>query len=75
MSLGTISRSTGGTVDFTLPSGTQSAGNGITTSTPNNAAGILGGYATVNGTDWACSSGTAANITAYRTYTSGDLGA
>ncbi len=58
LSLGSISRSAGGTVDFTLPSGTQSATNGITTTTPNTN-GILGGYATVGGTDWACSTGTA----------------
>ena len=74
LSLGSISRSAGGTVDFTLPSGTQSAANGITTTTPNNSAGILGGYATVGGTDWACSTGTAGNITAYSAYTGGDLG-
>ena len=55
LSLGGISRSPGGTVDFTLPGGTQSATNGITTTTPNTSAGILGGYATVGGTDWACS--------------------
>ena len=75
LSLGSIARSTGGTVDFTLPSGTQSGSNGITTTTPNTAAGILGGYATVSGTDWACSTGTAGNITAYSAYTYGDLGA
>ena len=53
LSLGSISRNTGGTVDFTLPGGTQSAINGITTTTPNTTAGILGGYATVGGTNWA----------------------
>ena len=35
--------------------------------------GILGGYATFGGTNWACS-GTAGNITAYSAYTAGDLG-
>ncbi len=79
LSLGSISRNPGGTVDFTLPSGTQSATNGITTTTPDVPTGILGGYATVNGgTDWASSagsSGTPGNITAYRAYTGGDLGA
>ena len=76
LSLGSISRSPGGTVDFTLPGGTQSATNGITTTTPNNSAGILGAYATVGGTDWASSTnGTAGNITAYTAYTRGDLGA
>ena len=76
LSLGSISRSPGGTVDFTLPGGTQSATNGITTTTPNTA-GILGGYATVGGTDWASfagTNGTAGNITAYSAYTRGDLG-
>ena len=52
LSMGSISRMTGGTVDFTLPGGTQSAANGITTSSPN-INGILGGYATVGGTKWA----------------------
>ena len=72
LSLGTISRSPGGTLDFTLPSGTQSASNGITTTTANNSTGILGAYATVGGTNWASSSG--GNITAYNAYTGGDLG-
>ena len=40
-----------------------------------NLAGILGGYATVSGTNWAASSGTAGNITAYAAYTGGNLGA
>jgi fibronectin-binding autotransporter adhesin len=74
LNLGSISRSPGGTVDFTLPSGAQSASNGITTTTPNTA-GILGGYATVSGTNWAAASGTAGNITAYSGYAGGDLGA
>jgi len=74
LSLGSISRSAGGTVDFTLPGGTQSAGNGITTTTPNTPAGILGAYATVSGVDWACASGAAGNITAYSAYANGDLG-
>ena len=75
--MGSISRSAGGTVDFTLPGGAQSAANGVTTTTPNNPAGILGGYATVNGTNWATSagtSGTAGNVTAYSAYTRGNLG-
>ena len=56
-----------------LSSGTQSASNGITTTTANTN-GILGGYATVGGTDWASSTGTAGNITAYSAYTGGNLG-
>ena len=52
----TIARSIGGTVDFTLPAGSQSATNGIVT-TAVNANGILGGWATAGGTDWAAVSG------------------
>ncbi len=74
LSLGDLNRSPGGTVEFALPSGTQAAANGITTTTPNTSAGILGGYATVSGTDWAASSGAAGNITAYSAYTTGNLG-
>ena len=51
-----ITRYAGGTVDFTLPSGTQSSSNGITTIATNNSAGILGGWA-VAGSDWASVSG------------------
>ncbi len=46
------SRAVGGTVNFVLPSGVQSAVNGFTT-VNLNTNGILGGYATVGGTDWA----------------------
>ena len=75
LSLGGITRNAvGGTVDFTLPSGTQSASNGITTTTPNTN-GILGAYATVGESNWACTTGAAGNITAYSAYTGGDLGA
>ena len=48
-------RSVGGTVDFNLPStlgGAQTASNGITTN-QLNINGIMAGYATVSGTDWA----------------------
>ena len=71
LSLGNISRSAGGTVDFTLPSGTQTVSNGITTTTPNTN-GILGGYATVAGTNWATWNGT--DIVAYSAYTTSNLG-
>ncbi len=68
LSLGAITRAAGGgTVDFTQPTGTISATNGITTTTANNASGILGGYATVGGTNWATNNGT--NIVALATYT------
>jgi autotransporter-associated beta strand protein len=75
LSMGSISRSVGGTVDFTPPGGANSATNGIltTTSTTN---GILGAYATTGGTGWAVSFGTVGYITALSTsaYTSGNLG-
>ena len=56
LALGAITRNATSYVDFTLPAGTQSAVNGITTSTPLGANGILGTYATV-GSDWAAKSG------------------
>lgn len=73
LSLGTITR-TGGYVNFVLPTGTQSATNGITTT---NAAGFLGTWATVNGEDWA-SVGASGNIeafTGYQTITNFSTGA
>lgn len=69
--LGMINRQVGGTVDFTLPSGDQTATNGILTQSANSAGTILGGWATVNGTDWAVSAGdgtNAGNITAFNGY-------
>jgi autotransporter-associated beta strand protein len=77
ISLGSITRNAvGGTVDFTLPTGTTSGANGITTTTPNTN-GIIGGYATVSGTNWATNSN--GNIIAYSAtssyYASGNLGA
>ncbi len=67
LACGSISRSAGGTLDFTLPSGTQSAGNGVTTTSSANN-GILGGYATVGGADWA-TVGSGGLILAYTGYT------
>ncbi len=64
LTLGAITR-TAGYIDFTLPSGTQSATNGITTTTAA-VNGILGAYATV-GSNWATTNGT--NIIALATYT------
>jgi fibronectin-binding autotransporter adhesin len=51
--LGGITRNGGATVDFTLPTGTAA----ITTTTANIFGGILGGWATVGGTDWATNTG------------------
>ncbi|MDB6120925.1 MAG: hypothetical protein JWO08_4706, partial [Verrucomicrobiaceae bacterium] len=59
-----IVRSAGGTVNF-QPSATNSF---TTTNAVNNAASILGGYALINGTDWAARDGSG-NITALATYT------
>jgi autotransporter-associated beta strand protein len=56
LTLGSITRAIGGTVNFILPTGAVSSTNGITTTTVNTAAGIIGGYATVGGTDWAINS-------------------
>ncbi|MEI6035812.1 MAG: autotransporter-associated beta strand repeat-containing protein, partial [Verrucomicrobiae bacterium] len=57
LNLGAITRNVGGTVDFTQPTGTISGTNGFVTST-GNTSGILGGWATVAGTDWATNNGT-----------------
>jgi fibronectin-binding autotransporter adhesin len=46
------SRAVGSTADFVLPNGPQSLFNGFTT-VNLNTNGILGGYLTVGGTDWA----------------------
>jgi autotransporter-associated beta strand protein len=55
INLGAITRvpATGATVNFVF----TNAGSGITTTTPNNATGIIGGHAVVNGTDWATATG------------------
>ena len=67
LTLGAITRDAKSTVDFTLPAGTQSAMNGITTTTPNASGSILGGWATVGGTSWASNNGT--NIVALESFT------
>ncbi|MGA2498693.1 MAG: autotransporter-associated beta strand repeat-containing protein, partial [Tepidisphaeraceae bacterium] len=68
LTLGTITRNPGSTIDFTI-SGTQSAANGIVVGNSNDANGLLfSGFATVNGTDWATVSG--GNIIATTNYTS-----
>jgi fibronectin-binding autotransporter adhesin len=66
LNLGALTRNVGGTVDYTLPAGTQSATNGIIVGgTP--AAGTLvtsatgTAYATVGGNDWAANSTDSAN--------------
>ncbi|WP_176159344.1 beta strand repeat-containing protein [Prosthecobacter debontii] len=67
LNLGNITTQNGGRVNFILPSGTQSATNGIRTTSSNDASGILGGWATVGGNNWATVSG--GNIVAYSAYT------
>ena len=68
VSLGAITRNTGSTVNFVQPTvnTTINAQNGYVASTANDVSGILGGYATVGGTDWATNNGT--NIVAYTGY-------
>ncbi len=63
IALGAITRSAnnGGTIDF----GTGAA----TTTTSNLASGIIGGYATFGGTDFAVSNGGSSAITGYSAYT------
>ncbi|HEX3627882.1 MAG TPA: autotransporter-associated beta strand repeat-containing protein [Verrucomicrobiae bacterium] len=63
LQLNTMSRLPGGTVDFGAPS--------IAETTTPNINGILGGYATVGGANWAVNSTGGANgpITAYSGYT------
>jgi autotransporter-associated beta strand protein len=71
LALGTVTRNNNATANFALPTGTQSGTNGITVSNSNNAAGILGTWATVNGTDYATVSG--GNVVAASYTTANDL--
>ena len=59
LTLGAISRTAGGAVNFSLPTGNTacSPSNGYVTATANDASGILGAYATVGGSDWAANNG------------------
>jgi len=67
LNLGAITHN-GGTVNFN-PGGTFAAGsNAITTTTANDASGILGGWATYNTNNYAANDG-AGNIVAYSGYT------
>lgn len=69
LNLGAITRETGALLNFTQPTGTGNttvgATNGFTTTTLNDASGILGAYATV-GSDYATNNGT--NIVAFTGY-------
>ncbi len=58
LNLGAITRNAGTTLDITLPTGTQSATNGVRTSTTNVSNNVLTNssnvaYATIGGTTWA----------------------
>ena len=68
-SLAAITRSVGGTLDITLPDGSQSATNGVRTTTVTAANGVLAtaasngiAYATVSGTSWAELSGASGTV-------------
>ena len=67
------SRNIGATIDFVPPTGSSSSTNGIYDPLDNNINGILGGFATVNGTDWATLDGNQ-NIVKYTGYTDVPLG-
>ena len=66
LSVGAITRNVGGTLDLTQPAGTIGATNGMVT-TATNSNGILGGWMTVGGSDWAFNDGT--NVVALSSYT------
>lgn len=61
-----ITRQFGGTINFTGP--------GTITTSSANTNGILSGWATVNGTDWAVANGANSAITAYSGYTASTAG-
>lgn len=64
---GPISRNVGGTVDYA--SGGSSTGTHNITTTTANSNGILGGWATYNGGDWAVGTGTSPfTVAAYSGY-------
>jgi fibronectin-binding autotransporter adhesin len=64
--LGTVTRNTGGVVDFNM----LSAG-GIAITNANTSGGILGGWATSGGTTWAVSAGDGSNAGAITPLASG----
>ncbi|MEI9897818.1 MAG: autotransporter-associated beta strand repeat-containing protein [Chthoniobacter sp.] len=64
-----ISRTAGATLNFAVDAGTNIT---FTTANPTNATGIIGGYATYNGVDWATTTGTGPfTLAAYNSYTPG----
>ena len=75
LNLNAITRSAGGTLDLTLPTGAPSATNGVRTTTATSMNSVLAtansngiAYATVGGSDWAgLSSGNIVAMTSYQT--------
>jgi autotransporter-associated beta strand protein len=68
LNVGTLTRNAGSTLNINQPTGTISATNGVILSA-TNTNGIIGGWATVNGTDWAVAN-TGSGVTALASYTS-----
>ncbi|HYE19536.1 MAG TPA: autotransporter-associated beta strand repeat-containing protein [Tepidisphaeraceae bacterium] len=56
ITLGNVTRRTGGSIDFGM-TGVGGGTGTISTSSANGSTGILGGFATVNGADWAVNAG------------------
>ena len=69
VNLGSINRSLGSAVNLSNTISATLGVSGFTTTTPNNASGIIGGYCTINGTDWAVSKGSGSVITPFSNYT------
>ena len=74
LTLGTLTHTAGGTLDFFLPSGTQSANgttasNGVLTTTANTTSNILGAWVTVNGDADFAAVNANKSIVAYSSYT------
>lgn len=69
-----ISRTGGGTSTIALGAITRNAGSavdfqsGVASTTTSNTGGILGGYATVGGVDWAVGGGTIAALSGYDSF-------
>ena len=66
LNLGTVTRNAGGTIDFTIPAGTQSATNGIIVGGTPTAGTLVTdangtAYASAGGNDWAANSTVSAN--------------
>ncbi|MEI6239217.1 MAG: autotransporter-associated beta strand repeat-containing protein [Planctomycetia bacterium] len=67
LSIGGITRNVGASLNITQPAGTISGSNGVIT-TSTNTSGILGGWATVGGANWAVANA-GSGITALASYT------